>query len=229
MKLPIITVISLLVLSCSASCLAQDPLPVLKSSWQPALQKAPKTDVPQTGPAKQIIVDDTVGPRTSREFRTDHPDNPSDQTPDGRRAVIERNEEEAKMANPTDIRGFNYVASVRNDSSKTVKVIFWEYKFIEKKNPANVVRRQFLCSVDLKKNGEIDLSAFSTLGPADSIDAKTAASSSEKLYNESVRINRIEYSDNEILQRGDWKLAEVKAGVDRATARPWGKETCRLL
>ena len=217
----------LLLLPCV--CLSQDPLPVVRSSWQPTVRKSQKVDVPETGPARQMIVEDTVGQRTARDFRTDHPDNPSDLTPDGRRAAIEKNEQEAKAPQPADIKGFDYSATVRNDGQKNVQVIYWEYKFIERANPKNVVRRQFLCAVNIKKGAEFDLSAFSTLGPTEVIDAKTAGSSADKLYDEAVRINRIEYDDNDILQRGDWKFADVKAAVDRATAKPWGKEICRAL
>ncbi|MBV9242284.1 MAG: hypothetical protein JO314_09780 [Acidobacteria bacterium] len=219
----------LLSLVFASFCFSQDPLPVIKSTWSPAVQKAVKKDVGQTGPAKQILPEDTMISRTGRDFATDHPDNPSDQAPDGRRAAIERNEEEARQPDTKDVKGFTYSATVRNDSDKAVKVVFWEYKFTEKANPANVVRRQFLCSVDIKKGAQFDLSIFSTLGPTDTIDAKTLAASKEPLFNETVRVNSIEYSDGEVLQRHDWKAAEVKAAVDRITSKPWGKEPCRLL
>ncbi|HEX3100562.1 MAG TPA: hypothetical protein VHQ01_02160 [Pyrinomonadaceae bacterium] len=210
-------------------CFSQDPLPVLKSGWHPAVIKSQKVETPQTGPARQITVDDTLISRTNREARTDHPDNPSDLTPDGRRAAIERNEQEAKTTQSTDVNGFIYTATVRNESTKTVNVIFWEYLFTELANPANVVRRQFLCSVNLKKGAQIDLSAFSTLGPTNTISAATLATSKDKLFDEKIQVNRIEYADDDVLQRGNWKLADVKAAVARATATPWGKEICRPL
>jgi hypothetical protein len=125
-------------------CFSQDPLLVLRSGWHPAVTKGQKAQTPQTGPARQITVDDTMISRTDREARTDHPDNPSDMTPDGRRAAIERNEQESRTLQPTDVRGFLYTATVRNESAKTVRVIYWEYLSAEVANPANVVRRQFL-------------------------------------------------------------------------------------
>ena len=208
--------------------LSQDPLPVIKSGWQPSVQKGKKTDTPQTGPARQLMAEDTIGPRTSREFRTDHPDNPSDQSPDGRRSVIEKNEQEANTPQPADVKGFDYSATVRNDSPKTVKVVYWEYKFTDKNDAKNSIRRQFLCAVNIKKGAEFELRAFSSLGPTDTVSAKTGEQK-DNPFNETVRINRIEYSDDDILQRGDWKLADVKAGVERATSTPWNKEVCRPL
>ena len=156
-------------------CFSQDPLPIVRSNWQPSVQKVRGTDHGETGPARQVIIDDTLGPRKAREFRTDHPDNPSDQTPDGRRAMMEKNEQEANAPQAKDTPGFIYSATVRNDGSKTVKVIYWEYRFAEIARPTNVVRRQFLCSVDLKKGANIELIAFSTLGPTDVIDANSLA------------------------------------------------------
>lgn len=218
----------MLLTACVSFCFSQDPLPVTKSNWQPTIQKGKASDAPQTGPARQIMVEDTIGPRTSREFRTDHPENPSDQSPDGRRSVIEKNEQEATTPQPTDIKGFIYSASVRNDSTKTVKVVFWEYTFADKSEPKKVVRRQFLCAVNIKKGAELELKAFSTLGPTETINANTEGQK-EKQFDETVRVNRIEYSDDDILQRGDWKFADVKAAVERATSKPWYKEICRPL
>jgi len=228
MKFTCFAFISLFGLALSTVCLAQNPMPVLHSSWQPATKKAEKATAAQTGPAKQIMADDTVIARTNREFQTDHPDNPSDQTPDGRRALIEKNEQEAKTPQPQETKGFTYTATVRNDSGKTVKIVYWEYKFTDKGDPRNVVRRQFLCSVNIKKGAEFDLTGFTTLGPTDAIDAKTE-SLGGKQFDEVVHINRIEYGDDDVLQRGDWKLADVKTAVEHATSTAWGKEICRPL
>ncbi len=229
MKIGALPKIAFFIFLLSPVCFSQDPLPVIKSNWQPATQKGQKIEVPTTGPAKLMTVDDTYVERVNRAARADHPDNPSTLTPDGRRATIEKNEEEANTAQPADVKGFAYFATVRNDGSKTVKVIFWEYQFRETAHPENLTRRQFLCSVNLKKGAELELRAFSTLGPTGSIDSGSLAVSKEKGFDEKVQINRIEYADDDVLQRGNWKLADVKAGVDRATATPWGKEICRPL
>jgi len=113
--------IPLLLLLLAPMCLAQDPLPVIKSSWEPAVQKAKKVEVGHTGPARQLTVDDTLINRTNREARTDHPQDPAEISPDGRRAAIEKIEQESNMASPTDVHGFVYAATVRNDSSKVVR------------------------------------------------------------------------------------------------------------
>jgi hypothetical protein len=127
------------------------------------------------------------------------------------------------------VNGFSYTASVRNDTDRVVKIVFWEYRFTELANPSNVVTRQFLCSVNLKKGATAALSAFSLLGPSNTIDAASLAKSTDKLFDERVQVNRLEFADDKILQRGGWKFDDVKASVDRITSMPWGHEVCRVL
>ena len=220
---------TLLCLVIAVGAMAQDPLPVVKSGWQPAVLTGQKVELPQTGPARQMTADDTILARNNREGRTDHPEDPRDMTPDGRRAAIEKIEQQAKTPQPSAVKGFIYSATVRNEGAKTVKVIYWEYRFSEVSNPVNVGRRQFLCAVDLKKGSEVELTAFTSLGPTDSVTAATLTTSPDPKFDGKARVNRIEYADNDVLQRGDWKLSDVKAGVDRATSTPWGKEICRPL
>ena len=208
---------------------AQDPLPVLNSSWQRSVRKADDPAVQVSGPARVLTVDDKNFARKAREQRTDNPLSPDKDSIDARSAAMERNVQESRTPKAPDVNGYSYTASVRNDSGKTAKVIFWEYRFTEIAKPTNVVRRQFLCSVDLKKGGTMDLSAFSLLGPSDTIDADSLAKSAEKLFDEKVQIDRIEFSDDTVLQRGGWKLDDVKSAVDRVTSSPWGREICRSL
>lgn len=211
------------------TCLSQGPLTVVRSGWRPALVKGQKVETPRTGPARLITSEDTMIARTNRQARTDHPENPSDMTPDGRRDAIESNEQEAEDPQPADVSGFVYTTTVKNESTKTVTGIFWQYEFAEVAHPADVVRRQFLCSVKLKKGAQIELSAFSTLGPTDTVSAAALASKKEAQFTEKVQVNRIEFSDDEVLQRGNWKFEDVKDAFARATATPWGKENCRPL
>lgn len=204
-------------------------MPVLNSSWQRTTRRVQDPEVPASGPARVLTVDDKNFQRKAREQRTDNPLSPDKDSIDARSAAIERNVQESRTPKAHDVSGYSYTSSVKNDSGKTVKVIFWEYKFTEIARPSNVVRRQFLCAVSLKKGASIDLSAFSILGPSDTIDTESLAKSTDKVFEEHVQINRIEFSDDTVLQRGGWKLDDVKASVDRVTATPWGREICRVL
>jgi hypothetical protein len=107
--------------------------------------------------------------------------------------------------------------------------VFWEYQFKELSTPTNVVRRQFLCSVNVKPGKERELRAFSVAGPSDVISVESLTDESRNLFEEKVFINRIEYADGSVFQRKDWVYAEMKSRIDRAIRTPWGSEMCRSL
>ena len=224
MKILLATIVSLLV---SPFCLAQDPMPVLSSAWQRVVKKAVDSRPEPYTPMRAILADDKNFQRNAREQRTDKPLDPNKDSVDARSAQLEAMEQESRSGAPKDSPGFTYSARVRNDSGKTAKVIFWEYRFIELANPTNVVRRQFLCSVNLKKGSEMDLSAFSLLAPSESIDVKSLGTTPEKLFDERVQINRIEFSDDTVIQRGGWKYDDYRSSIEKVASMPWGKEICR--
>ena len=211
------------------ACFSQDPMPILNSGWQRIVLKAQDPQIPQSGPAKAITDNDKVFQRQARELRADVLKAQDFPTVDERSAALEKAAQESQTPKGENVTGYSYTASVRNDSDKTVKVVFWEFRFTEIARPANVVHRQFLCSVDLKSGKKMDLSVFSLLGPSDTIDAESLAKSTGKLFDEKVQINRIELSDDSILQRSSWKYDDVRAAVKHATSTPWGKEICRAL
>ena len=220
---------SLFVLLASPWCLGQEPVPILKATWQRATVPAAKIPVTPTVPAKPIIAENKNFQRNARAQRTDNPMDPYEASIEGRSAAMERNVQAARAPQPDDATGYSYAAEVRNDTGKTVAIIFWEYQFTEIAQPMNIVKRQFLCGVKLKNGDRQLLSVFSLLGPSDVIDAESLAKSNTKLFEEKVVVNRIEFSDGAILQRHGWKYEDVKDAVKRATSAPWGNETCRSL
>lgn len=209
-------------------CFAQDPLPVLSSGWQRSVQKTQRpADAPQA-PAAEFIPENKNFQRNAREAKMNAID-PNRDTLDGRRAAMDKVVQDSRTPAASAQAGYTYRTNVRNEGTKTVKVVFWEYRFKEIAQPAHVTRRQFLCSVTMKPGDTRELTAFSGLGPSDVITAESLGSASEKLFDEKVIINRIEFSDGTLLQRGNWKYDDVKAQVDRATQKPWLKEVCRPL
>ncbi|MBD0327368.1 MAG: hypothetical protein ICV68_13105, partial [Pyrinomonadaceae bacterium] len=155
---------------------------------------------------------------------------PSADTIDGRSAALDKSVQEARAPKPKPVDGYAYRAKIRNTSTKVVEVVFWEYTFKEIANPATVVRRQFLCGVNIKPDKEKELQAFSLLGPSDVISVGSLSNKTgDNLFEETVVINRVEYADGSIWQRRDWNFAEVKLGIARAIGTPWGTEMCRGL
>ena len=220
---------SMLALLISSYSFSQEPVSVLSSRWSRTVKPAAKPNVPASGPVKPVNPDEKFFQRKAREQRTDNPRDPYEDSIEGRSAAIDKAVQESRAPQPDDVTGYTYVVEVKNDSGSSVEVIFWEYQFTEIAHPTNVVRRQFLCGVKLKNGERKELSAFSLLGPSDSLSVESLAKSKEKILDEKVIVNRIELSDGNVLQRNNWKYSDVKPAVERATATPWENGTCRAL
>ena len=213
----------------SSYCFAQEPVPILRATWQRTVKPAPKADVEPVSPAKPVMNENKYFQRKAREQRTDNPLDPYESSLEGRSAAIDKAMQESRTPKADDVVGYSYLAEIRNDTGASIEVIFWEYLFTEIAHPTNVVRRQFLCGVKLKNGERKELPVFSLLGPSDVLDVKSLAKGTEKLFDEKVRVNRIELSDGNILQRHDWKYSDVKKAVEQLTSKPWGTEICRAL
>src|ERR1700675_2439312 len=127
----------------------------------------------------------------ARERRTNSPAgerDPNADTIDGRSAELERIVQESREPQPVD--GFTYSMKVQNGSGKIIQILFWEYQFREVANPANVTRRQFLCSAKINPDKVKELQVFSLLGPSNVVDIKSLAKGSANQFEEGVLINR---------------------------------------
>jgi len=228
LKVPIF--ILLAVVCCVAQTPGQNsPITILESSWQRARQPAKKVESAPEGPVRMMTSDDKLRQRTAREQQTKGAIDPTEYTVDARSAALEKNVQESRTPKSDDVNGYLYTTKVRNDSGRKMEVVFWEYRFTELANPANVVRRQFLCSANIKPGDSKELPVFSLLGPSDVLTAESIANTTGKIFDEKVVVNRIEFSDGAMIERRDWKYEDVRKAVERVTATPWGKEVCRGL
>ena len=81
----------------------------------------------------------------------------------------------------------------------------------------------------MKPAAKRDLWIFSLLGPSGSISIESLKNVTTPLFDEKVYINRIEFTDDSVLQRPGWNFDDVKKGVASATSTPWGNEVCRAI
>ena len=209
---------------------AGSPVTVVGSRWFKHRQAVEQLVPPNKAPAAEMIPANRNFQRNARINDPVGARDPNADSIDGRSAAIEKNVQEARTPKAKPVDGFAYRVKLRNAGEKrVVEVVFWEYQFAEAANPANVVRRQFLCGVEIKPDKEKELQAFSTNGPDAVISVGTLADKPANPFQEKVLINRVEFSDGTIWQRKDWNFAEVKANIARAVATPWGTEMCRGL
>ncbi|MEO7658722.1 MAG: hypothetical protein ABIV48_03825 [Pyrinomonadaceae bacterium] len=227
MKVLLRTTIVILLLS--SHYFSQEPVSVLRSRWFRTVRQAPETKLPSISSAKPVNPNEKHFQRKAREQRTDNPRDPYDDSIEGRSAALDRAVQQSRTPHADDAEGYSYEVEVRNDTGQTVRVIFWEYRFVEIARPENEVRRQFLCGVKLNNSEKKELSAFTLRAPSDVLYVASLAKPPNKLFHEKVLVNRIELSDGNILQRNDWKYEDVKAAVEAVTSTPWGTDVCRAL
>ena len=217
------------VLTAAIAGAGQAPVSVVSHSWKvdrrPGVQPVSNTVHPEKELTGEKYADRKRRENQVQGGAVDH----GDETPDARRSQLDTIAEESRTPRVQDVDGYTYSATIKNDSDKTVRIIFWEYRFAELADPAKVVRREFLCSTNIKPGDKKELFAFSTLAPSDVVSLRDLANTSEKRFDEKVLVNRIEYADDTVLNRGGWKLDDHKKAIDLVTSTPWGKEICRSL
>lgn len=203
---------------------------VISSKWSKFRKKVEKSD------NSTAISPQPAMTRADRNFERNRrvndpvgtPD-PNAETIDGRSAALEKTVQESRAAKLPYVDGFIYQAKIRNAGTDTIEILFWEYQFTEKANPANIMSRQFLCGVKVKPGKDKELSVFSSSSPGNLISADSLDNKSESLYEEKILINRVEYSDGTIWQRKDWSYSKMKPFIIHALETPWGLEMCRNL
>jgi hypothetical protein len=107
-------------------------------------------------------------------------------------------------------------------------VVFWEYQFRDKGNPAILSRRQFVCLAKVKPQKTRDLEIFTLTAPSSVVSVKTLSKKSEASFDELVIINRVEFEDGSNWQRKDWNYDDVKLTAKPATD-PKKLHMCRGL
>jgi hypothetical protein len=95
---------------------------------------------------------------------------------------------------------YRYVVGFKNNGTKTIKTIFWDYQFAEPADPENPNHRQFRCNVKIKPDSNKNLEAFTTKPPTRVVNAQSQG----KPLEQKVVITRLEYTDGTSWQRSDW-------------------------
>lgn len=206
----------------------EDASPVLVTSFKWVRDRKPIENAfsALTTPAPAMIAANKNFEKQKRINALPGERDPNADTLDGRSAEIDRIVQESRQAQPVD--GFTYLVKVQNGSGKLIQTIFWEYQFRETASPANVTRRQFLCSARINADKGKDLQAFSLSGPSDVVNVKSLAKASADQFTEGVVINRVEYSDGSFWQRRDWNVNDLKL-IPKARSETRNMPSCRGL
>lgn len=203
---------------------------VLSSKWSRSRQRIETPDNQRVIPAESATAPGNRNLERNRRINdpVGTPD-PKEKTIEARSAALEKSMQDSRSPKSKSVDGFIYQARIRNAGKNTIEILFWEYQFKERENPANVVSRQFLCGVKIKPDKEQELRVFSTFSPSSLISVDSLENKSGTLFEEKILINRIEYADGTIWQRQGWSYIEMKPAISRALETPWGMEMCRSL
>jgi hypothetical protein len=205
------------------------PIVVVAFKSYKSRKEIPKSAPASTAPAAAVTRDDINYEKSKRPVYTAGAPDPRTLSVDARSAELEKIVQESRSSGGRVVEGYEHRIKVRNAANKPADILFWEYQFIETSNPENVVRRQFICGVEMKPNKEKDVQSFSFSSPSAVISVESLAKGSTKPFEERVVINRVEFTDGSIWQRKDWNFAEVRMAITRAVSTPWGAEMCRSL
>jgi hypothetical protein len=205
-------------------------LNVTSFKWTKTKQTEDKIEVPNPAPAAAMIPQNKIFARNVRANEPPGNRDPNQDTIDGRSAAIEKSVQESRVRQPKSVDAYSYKVKIQNPTNQAVDILFWEYQFIDRGNPKNVTRRQFLCVANIKSGKEKEIQALSLNGPSEVVNVETLANNGSNPFDEKVVINRIEYGDGSIWQRKDWNFGEIRESYRRATSTPWTKDImCRGL
>ena len=207
---------------------AGEGAPVLVNSFKLIKDRKPvENAVAVTAAPARAMID--ANKKIARDRRINSPAgerDPNADTIDGRSAELERIVQESREPQPVD--GFTYSMKVQNGSGKTIQILFWEYQFREVANPANLTRRQFLCSARINPDKARELQVFSLLGPSNVVDIKSLTKRPANQFEEGVVINRVEFADGTFWQRTGWDVNELKL-IPKARSETRNMPVCRSL
>ena len=202
------------------------PVGVLGQKWGRERLSVEQAETSVSAPAAAMIPQNKNFERARRGNAIGERD-PNQDTLDGRSAALERSVQDSRTPKP--VEGFAYRVKLKNSSNKVIDVLFWEYQFREASDTSYLSRRQFICGVSIKPDKEKELKGFSLSGPSDVVSVGSLAKDSEKAFNETVVINRVEFADGTVWQRKDWKAEEIKFSYQRALKSPWAPDMCKGL
>jgi hypothetical protein len=205
-----------------------DTAPVIVSSFKWARDRKPSENAVSVvvPPAPAVTAANKNFERQKRINASAGDRDPNADTIDSRSAELDRIVQESREAQP--VEGVTYTVKVQNGSGKPIQNIFWEYQFKETANPANVTRRQFLCSARINPDKGKDLQVFSLSGPSDVVDVKSLTKARADQFKEGVVINRVEYADGSFWQRKEWNVSDLKL-VPKARSETRNLPMCRSL
>lgn len=107
----------------------------------------------------------------------------------------------AKASQGHSVDGYRYKVTLRNDGTKTIKSIDWDYVFIDQVARELVARHQFTSDETIKPGKTKEIYVLYLIPPVRTVSAERLAQKEPLPYTEHIVIARITYSDGSIWQQ----------------------------
>lgn len=174
---------------------ADGGLTVLKYSWE-------KETIQRKASMAAIASVEELVQQSQRERQLAAARNTND------RMVAARIERENEMRDQATVKanqgrtvdGYKYKVTLRNDGTKNIKSIDWDYVFIDQAARALVARHQFTSDETIKPGKTKEIYVLYLTPPVRTVSAERLASKEPLPYTEHIVIARIVYSDGSIWQ-----------------------------
>src|SRR5262249_39056668 len=95
------------------------------------------------------------------------------------------------------VDGYYYSATVRNDGTKPVKALVWDYTIADPRNPESLTHHRFYSRIDIRPGKHKEVYRFAVTPPTRTV---SAAKGNAHLIEEVV-VNAVQYKDGSV-----WKL-----------------------
>ena len=95
---------------------------------------------------------------------------------------------------------YTYQIKVKNNGTKTIQKVVWEYVFLDPTTKQEVGKHEFISVTNLKPGKTDNLTMLKFSPPTGTINAKNAGKKSSELYDEQVNIKSIQYTDGSVWQ-----------------------------
>lgn len=129
----------------------------------------------------------------------------------GNKAEVSRRETNAKMHDDANYQkeakpqerprdGYRYKVQIRNDGDKTIKLIDWDYVFVDPQTQKEVARHLFTSEEKLKPGAMKELGVFILAPPTPTIRAHEAQKGAFP-FTEQVVLARVVYSDGTVWEQ----------------------------
>jgi hypothetical protein len=103
------------------------------------------------------------------------------------------------MERPRD--GYRYEVQIRNTGEKTIKLIDWDYIFLDPDMLKEVARHQFTSDDTVKPGKSKKISVFYLHPPVKTVSVEMLSKKNMAKFKEQVVLMRIQYSDGSVWQR----------------------------